>query len=305
MKVRARRRGDYAVRAMISIARHPVGVRRKARQITDEMGLPERYATQILASLARSGFLTAVVGPDGGYWGLQDPPPRSPSSMWWSGPRVPESRSTSASSEGGPCDLVQVCPMHTTRSEAQQALTARWGCHLPQPISPLSMPRSNPTSTPGRAPRATRPLWDRRGCGTLDAFDKASGGSATVSLASLAHGGGVLREFLEEINSATSRHPIPPPPPVLLPYLRPTPRTTFKSAGLGVLAGAVVRLERTQPDPALTPPPRWSRATERRNPSHQPRAGRHKVLVRDQRDLLQVAMMETDGAACGRQPDPP
>ncbi len=123
MKVRLGRRGDYAVRAMISIARHPVGARRKARQITDEMGLPERYATQILASLARSGLLTAVAGPDGGYCLAR---PAAEISVL----DVVELAEGSITVDecilrGGPCDWVQVCPMHTTWSEAQQALTAR------------------------------------------------------------------------------------------------------------------------------------------------------------------------------------
>lgn len=123
MKVRLGRRGDYALRAMISIARHPVGERRKTRQITDEMALPERYTTQILASLTRSGLLNAVAGRDGGYCLGR---PASEISVL---EVVELAEGTITVNEcilrGGPCDWVRVCPMHSTWSEAQEALTAR------------------------------------------------------------------------------------------------------------------------------------------------------------------------------------
>jgi len=123
MKVRLGRRGDYALRAMISIARHPTGERRKTRQITDEMALPERYTTQILAALVRSGLLSALAGRDGGY--CLGRPATDISVL-----DVVEVAEGPISVDecvlrGGPCDWVRVCPMHSTWSEAQQALTAR------------------------------------------------------------------------------------------------------------------------------------------------------------------------------------
>ncbi|MDP3984594.1 MAG: Rrf2 family transcriptional regulator [Acidimicrobiia bacterium] len=123
MKVRLGRRGDYAVRAMISIARHPVGKRRKTRQITDEMDLPEGYATQILASLARGGLLDATAGRDGGYSLAR---PAAEISVLdvvelAEGPITIDE----CVLRGGPCDWVRGCPIHATWSEAQQAFTAR------------------------------------------------------------------------------------------------------------------------------------------------------------------------------------
>ena len=122
MKVRLGRRGDYAVRAMISIARHPAGVRRKTRQITDEMDLPEGYATQILASLARGGLLDAAAGRDGGYSLAR---PAAEISLLdvvelAEGPITIDE----CILRGGPCDWVRVCPIHATWSEAQEAFTS-------------------------------------------------------------------------------------------------------------------------------------------------------------------------------------
>ncbi len=123
MKVRLGRRGDYAVRAMISIARHPAGGRRKTRQITDEMDLPPGFATQILASLARGGLLTATAGPDGGYSLARPATEISVLDVV----ELAEGQITidECVLRGGPCDWVAVCPMHSTWSEAQRALTTR------------------------------------------------------------------------------------------------------------------------------------------------------------------------------------
>src|SRR3989304_10167056 len=135
MKVRLGRRGDYALRAMISIARDPAGERRKTRQITDEMALPERYTTQILASLARSGLLSAVAGRDGGY---RLGRPATEISVLdvvelAEGPITVDE----CILRGGPCDWVRVCPMHATWSEAQQALTARLAPPSPPALAAL------------------------------------------------------------------------------------------------------------------------------------------------------------------------
>src|SRR3989304_9780650 len=148
MKVRLGRRGDYALRAMISIARDPAGERRKTRQITDEMALPERYTTQILASLARSGLLSAVAGRDGGY---RLGRPAAEISVLdvvelAEGPITVDE----CILRGGPCDWVRVCPMHSTWSEAQQALTARFGSSSP-PRLPPPAGRKQARGPPGAA----------------------------------------------------------------------------------------------------------------------------------------------------------
>ena len=123
MKVRLGRRGDYAVRAMLSIAREPADRRRKTRQITEEMDIPQRYATQILASLVRGGLLTAVAGPDGGYSLARPAAEISVLDV------VEIAEGAIALDEcvlrGGPCDWEGGCPVHATWTEAQQAFTSR------------------------------------------------------------------------------------------------------------------------------------------------------------------------------------
>ncbi len=122
MKVTLGRRGDYAVRAMMNVARHSPQ-RRKARQIVAEMDLPERYATQILGTLVNSGLLEAQAGPDGGYTLAR---PAHEISLLEvvelaEGPIALDQ----CTLRGGPCDWVASCPLHDSWAAAQTAFTDR------------------------------------------------------------------------------------------------------------------------------------------------------------------------------------
>ena len=122
MKVTLGRRGDYAVRAMLNVARHSPD-RRKARQIVAEMDLPARYTTQILGKLVNAGLLEAQAGPDGGYTLGR---PADEISMLdvvelAEGPVTLDE----CTLRGGPCDWVASCPLHEPWAEAQTAFTDR------------------------------------------------------------------------------------------------------------------------------------------------------------------------------------
>jgi Rrf2 family protein len=67
VRVRLGRKGDYAIRAVLHLARHQGQGRRKARQISEDMGIPENYLPQILAQLVAAGLVTSLAGRDGGY----------------------------------------------------------------------------------------------------------------------------------------------------------------------------------------------------------------------------------------------
>lgn len=61
-------RGDYAVRAAISLARAWEGAGyRKIREVAAEMEIPARYTPEILALLLRAGLAQARAGRSGGY----------------------------------------------------------------------------------------------------------------------------------------------------------------------------------------------------------------------------------------------
>ena len=62
------KRGDYAVRAAICLARaYRTGGYRKIREVARDMDLPLPYTPQILNLLAKAGIAEARAGQQGGY----------------------------------------------------------------------------------------------------------------------------------------------------------------------------------------------------------------------------------------------
>ena len=57
----------YAIEAVLDIAYHAGGEPVQSREITRRQGIPRRYLEQTLQQLVRSGVLTGVRGPRGGY----------------------------------------------------------------------------------------------------------------------------------------------------------------------------------------------------------------------------------------------
>ncbi len=121
MQIALGRRGDYAVRSMIALARaHGTG-RRKARQIAELMDIPERFLPQVVAPLVRGGLVIATAGPDGGY-ALARPPQEITLLDVVEASEGPVSGSRCLL-QGGPCDWEQVCPAHYAWSRAHAALS--------------------------------------------------------------------------------------------------------------------------------------------------------------------------------------
>lgn len=73
MRVRLGRKGDYAVRAVLALARAAPDERRKAREITGEMDVPASYLPAILGRLVTAGLVTSTAGREGGYALARDP----------------------------------------------------------------------------------------------------------------------------------------------------------------------------------------------------------------------------------------
>ena len=113
------KRADYAVRAMLVLA-HPRPGRRKAREIADEMAIPETFVPQILAELVRAGLATSHAGPDGGYALAR---PAADISLLDAVEAVePHVRSTECILRGGPCRWDDQCAVHDPWARGQDAL---------------------------------------------------------------------------------------------------------------------------------------------------------------------------------------
>ncbi len=123
MRMRLGRKGDYAVRAMLDLARHEDDGRRKTREIAEAMAIPESYLPQILAQLVSAGLVRSLAGRDGGYALAQA---ASETRML----DVIEAIEGEAKVEecvmtGGPCRWDNECAVHRFWVSAQEALRER------------------------------------------------------------------------------------------------------------------------------------------------------------------------------------
>ena len=114
------RRGDYAVRAALYLARRAGdGGYVKIREVAGTMALPASYTPQVLRLLAEAGLAEARAGRDGGYRLTR--PPAEVALL-----EVVEAVEGAFTLErcilrGGPCHWEQACAVHAAWSAAVQA----------------------------------------------------------------------------------------------------------------------------------------------------------------------------------------
>ena len=125
MQISLEGRGDYSVRAMIDLACHHGGGRRKAREIATTMDLPARYLPQLLAPLVRRGLLVATAGPEGGYAFAREPADVTVLEVIEAAEGPLES--PRCVPRGGPCDWDETCPLHEPWGRARNALASELG----------------------------------------------------------------------------------------------------------------------------------------------------------------------------------
>jgi Rrf2 family protein len=65
--VKVSTRGDYAARALLSLALHGEGTPTSVRDIAERTGLPQPYLEQILLALKGAGLVRSKRGVGGGY----------------------------------------------------------------------------------------------------------------------------------------------------------------------------------------------------------------------------------------------
>lgn len=73
MCVKVSTRGDYASRALLSLALHGAHTPTSVRDIADRTGLPQPYLEQILLALKGAGLVYSKRGVGGGYFLARDP----------------------------------------------------------------------------------------------------------------------------------------------------------------------------------------------------------------------------------------
>jgi Rrf2 family protein len=114
-------RGDYTVRAVLYLARHPGVQRREA--IAEAMEIPSEYLRQILGALVRAGIARSRIGRHGGYELARPPEAVSLREVIEIGEGPV--RSQKCILRGGPCYWGERCAVHDSWVGAEQAMTDR------------------------------------------------------------------------------------------------------------------------------------------------------------------------------------
>lgn len=73
MKLELTRRGSYAIRAVVSLARVEGDQLTSSARIAAAMGIPPHFLPQVMGDLVRAGIVAGVVGRAGGYRLARDP----------------------------------------------------------------------------------------------------------------------------------------------------------------------------------------------------------------------------------------
>ena len=114
------KRGDYAVRAMLALARAPGGQLLSVRRIAEEMVIPVRFLPQVMGDLAAAGLVEATTGRAGGYRLVR---PATEVSLLAVVEAVEgDSRRQTCVLRGGPCGLDGHCDVHDVFFAAQDAM---------------------------------------------------------------------------------------------------------------------------------------------------------------------------------------
>lgn len=122
MRLQLTRRGDYAIRAMMLLARQPEDVLSGA-EIARQTAIPERLVTQVMGQLVRAGLVRARLGRHGGYW-LADAAAKIAILSIVEAVEGDARRSRCVLS-GAPCDADHRCQVHDIFASAQEALISR------------------------------------------------------------------------------------------------------------------------------------------------------------------------------------
>ena len=119
MRLELTRRGDYAVRAMLALARAS-DRQLTAAEIAAATAIPAGYVPQVMGDLVRAGLVANRRGRHGGYRLARAAPDVSLLAIVEA--VEGESRQRTCVLRGGPCRRDGACDVHDAFSRAQEAL---------------------------------------------------------------------------------------------------------------------------------------------------------------------------------------
>jgi Rrf2 family transcriptional regulator, iron-sulfur cluster assembly transcription factor len=118
------KRGDYAVRAALALARGD-GRLMSVRQIAEEMAVPHRFLSQVMGDLHRAGLVDSVAGRAGGY--LLARPGTEITLLEVVEAVEGDSRRETCVLRGGPCRRDGTCAVHDAFVAAEESVIERLG----------------------------------------------------------------------------------------------------------------------------------------------------------------------------------
>ena len=119
MRLELTRRGDYAVRAMLALAR-PEAHQLTAATLADATGIPAGYVPQVMGDLVRAGLVANRRGRTGGYRLARLPAEVSLLDIVEA--VEGDGRRRTCVLRGGPCRRDGACDVHDAFSRAQEAV---------------------------------------------------------------------------------------------------------------------------------------------------------------------------------------
>jgi Rrf2 family protein len=122
MRLEMTRRTDYALRAMLALAREP-DVTLSSGDIASRTGIPVRFVVQVMGHLVRAGLAHGVIGRSGGYRLASRP--ESVSVLAIVEAVEGDARRPQCVLRGGPCAGAAPCAIHHVFADARSAFTTR------------------------------------------------------------------------------------------------------------------------------------------------------------------------------------
>ena len=120
MRLELTRRTDYAIRALLALAREDG--RQSTPVIAAAMNIPIRFLPQVMGDLTRAGLVRSTGGRKGGYELV--PPPASINLLLIVEAVEGDTRRRTCILRGGPCQRDGVCDAHEPFAAAQDAFRA-------------------------------------------------------------------------------------------------------------------------------------------------------------------------------------
>ena len=125
MRLELTRRGDYAVRVMLALARDPGDRWLSVPTVSAAMAIPERFLPRVMVDLVDAGLVVGRRGRTGGYRLAR--PADAISLLDIIAAAEPEPEERQCILRGGPCDVDGRCAVHDAFGGAREAMLERLG----------------------------------------------------------------------------------------------------------------------------------------------------------------------------------